>query len=228
MKLIISDLGLRDYKEVLELQRKLMKLRSAGVIKDTLLLVEHNPVITMGRRAKKENLIANEEELAKEAVNIYDVERGGDLTYHGPGQIVGYPIFDLRQHNRDIRKYIENLEKFAIEMLREEYGIEAHGEYGRYTGVWCNTDKIMAIGVGIQKWISIHGFALNVNTKLENFDWIVPCGLQDRGVTSIEKLTGKKQDIFNVKQHIIKYLAKAYGFQDIETRDYSKELQVSR
>jgi lipoyl(octanoyl) transferase len=194
LNLVIWNIGKIDYLSALELQKELAEKRQMGVIGDTLLLVEHPPVITLGTRGKYSNIKVSSEILKENNVSIHEVSRGGDVTYHGPGQIVGYPIFDLKEHGRDIKQFIWNIEEVFIRLLKEEFNITAHREEKEYTGVWVKKDKITAIGIAVKKWITMHGFAFNVNTNLDHFKWIVPCGLAERGVTSLASLLGKPVD----------------------------------
>jgi lipoyl(octanoyl) transferase len=186
----IRMMGNMAYEEALRLQESLQSARILNTIPDTLLLLEHPPVLTMGRRASTANILMSTENLDAMGVRVVDINRGGDVTYHGPGQLVGYPIFDLKGHGRDIRLFLERLEELFIRILAL-YGIRAHGETGRHTGVFCGTDKIVAFGISVRQWVTMHGFAFNVNTDLSHFEWIVPCGLEDRGVTSMQKLLGR-------------------------------------
>ncbi len=190
MAMDIRMMGNMAYAEALHLQESLQAARIQGEIPDTLLLLEHPPVITMGRRASPANILMPKEVLDGMGVQVVDINRGGDVTYHGPGQLVGYPIFDLKCHGRDIRLFLERLEELFIRILAL-YGIQAHGETGRHTGVFCGTDKIVAFGISVRQWVTMHGFAFNVNTDLSHFEWIVPCGLEDRGVTSMRKILGR-------------------------------------
>jgi len=185
IKIQQRDLGLLGYLEALELQRDLVERRKRGEIPDQLLLVEHPHVVTMGRNGRDENLLATPELLARSGIAFHRTDRGGDVTYHGPGQIVGYPIFDLREWKRDVVAYVRGLEQVLIEALAE-FGIPAHREAGS-TGVWTAQGKVAAIGVHISRWVSSHGFALNVDTDLSYFRYIVPCGLT-RPVTSMRAL----------------------------------------
>lgn len=195
MEIDIVFLGRMDYKEALDIQTDLWQKVSTGESRDTLLLVEHPPVLTLGVRGKRENILVSEEELAQQGVSIQQVSRGGDVTYHGPGQIVGYPIMNLNRWGRDIHDFVDRIENTFITLLKDDYGIEAVRGDKTYTGVWVGVEKITAIGIQVRRWTTMHGFAFNVNTNLSHFNWIVPCGLSDRGVTSVEQLTGQKQDI---------------------------------
>lgn len=195
MNLEIIKLGRMDYKEALELQTQLWQKVSSGEGRDTLLLVEHPPVITLGVRGVQEHILLPEEERTRLGVSTVQVNRGGDVTYHGPGQIVGYPIMNLNRWGRDIHDFVRRIENTFITLLMDDYGIRAERGDKTYTGVWVGMEKITAIGIQVKKWTTMHGFAFNVNTDLSHFQWIVPCGLSDRGVTSLEKLTGLRQDM---------------------------------
>lgn len=181
----LRDLGFTEYGEALALQRDLVEKRKAGLIPDQFLIVEHPHVITLGRNGRPENLLANEEVLRRAGVSFYPTDRGGDITYHGPGQVVGYPILDLREWKRDVVAYVRALEQVLIDALAD-FNLAAGRVPGR-TGVWIDGRKIAAIGVHISRWITSHGFALNVTTDLSYFQYIVPCGLA-RPVTSMAEL----------------------------------------
>jgi len=189
----VYKLGSVPYKKALELQLSLLEKRKHGEIGDTLLLLEHPPTFTMGRRGKLEHLLMDHNELVTNSIHFQTIGRGGDITYHGPGQLVVYPIFDLSNYNKDIHKYLRNLEDVIIATLKN---FSIRGERNKaYTGVWVNGEKLASIGIGVKKWISYHGFALNVNTDLSYFEKIVPCGIKDVKVTSIKKLLGNEEDI---------------------------------
>jgi lipoyl(octanoyl) transferase len=181
----IRDLGRLAYGEAHALQRELVEKRKLGEIPDQLLIVEHPHVITMGRNGRQENMLASEEMLKRLGVAYYPTDRGGDVTYHGPGQIVGYPILDLREWKRDVVAYVRSIEQVIINTLGE-VGIEA-GRVQGATGVWVGGAKVCAIGVHISRWVTSHGFALNVDTDLRYFQYIVPCGLT-KPVTSLREL----------------------------------------
>lgn len=209
-KIKVSKLGRMDYQESLEIQERLMKAVQLGEEEDTLLLVEHPPVLTIGKSGKYNNVVVPEDVLKSKGVTIYEVSRGGDVTYHGPGQIVGYPIMDLKKHGRDIRNFVWKIEEVFIRLLKEQYGIVAHREEKKYTGVWVGEEKITAIGIAVKHWTTMHGFAFNVNTNLDHFKWIIPCGLADRGVTSLEKTTGEKQGLERLNNLVINYFCQIF------------------
>ena len=187
----VRRLGRVGYQEALDLQADLVERRRRGEIGDTLLLLEHPPVITLGvkTRNNRTNIIASDAQLAGEGVAVFETGRGGDVTYHGPGQLVGYPIFDLNPHRRDVHRYVRDIEQALIDAVAA-FGVIASRADG-LTGIWVENDKLAAIGVRISRWITSHGFALNVGTNLSHFDLIVPCGIQGRGVTSLERLLGR-------------------------------------
>lgn len=184
-KCAVRPLGRVSYGEALELQQQLVSSRKQGLVPDQLLLLEHPHVITLGRNGHMENLLASAEVLERAGISFYPTDRGGDVTYHGPGQLVGYPILDLREWKRDVGAYVRGVEQAIIDTVGD-YGIEA-GRIPKLTGVWVGDRKIAAIGVHISRWVTSHGFALNVSTDLSYFQYIVPCGLT-KPVTSLAQL----------------------------------------
>jgi lipoyl(octanoyl) transferase len=200
----VRRLGLIGYDEALALQRDLVEQRRANAIPDLLLLLEHPPVITLGVRSDiaRANVVATSERLAELGVMVHETGRGGDVTYHGPGQIVGYPILDLRPDRCDVHKYVRDLEEVMIRVCAA-YGINASRIAG-LTGTWVGAEKIGAIGIRISRWITSHGFAFNVGTDLDHFKLIVPCGITDRGVTSLEKATGRSIAMREVEDEIVR------------------------
>jgi lipoyl(octanoyl) transferase len=190
------------------LQQKLVELRQRDEIGDQLLLLEHPPVITLGRGGKLDNLLASPQILESHGVRFFETTRGGDITYHGPGQVVGYPILHLGEGKRDVRKYVTNLEEVLIRTVAE-YGITAARIEGR-RGIWVGNDKIAAIGVRIARWVTSHGWALNVNTNLEHFRLITPCGLHGTGVTSIERELGRAVPVEEVREILIAKFAEIF------------------
>ena len=184
-------MGACRYKDGLELQKKLVEQRKAGEIGDQLLLLEHPPVITLGvkSRADRSHVVASPDALETEGVEIFETGRGGDVTYHGPGQLVGYPILDLKPDRCDVHRYVRDIEDVMIRTAAA-FGVVAARVPG-LTGAWVGDEKLAAIGVRIARWVTSHGFAFNVNTTLGHFDFIVPCGISDRGVTSLQKLLGR-------------------------------------
>ena len=205
----LIDLGLIAYAPACELQRRTVEARKSGAIPDMLFLCEHPHVITLGRNGKLENLRASERVLRQMNVEFHPTDRGGDITYHGPGQIVGYPILDLTAHQRDVRWYVHQLEETMICATRE-FKIEAH-RVEELHGIWLDTpagaEKLAALGVHLSRWVTSHGFAYNVSTDLRYFDLIVPCGIADRRATSLERALGH-----NVNQReAIERLARHFG-----------------
>jgi lipoyl(octanoyl) transferase len=212
-KIKIINLGRMDYQKALHIQENLVAKRQAGEGVDTLLLVEHPPVLTLGRRGKYSNIIVPEELLKTNNVKVYEISRGGDVTYHGPGQIVGYPIMDLRNYGRDIKDFVWKIEEIFIRLLDREFSIKASREENKYTGVWVGDKKITAIGIAVKKWVTMHGFAFNVNTNLDHFNWIVPCGLADRGVISLEKILGETQDFNKLNDLVARYFCQVFDLE---------------
>ncbi len=190
-KVQVRRLGRIGYADALELQQRLVEERRRGEIGDQLLLLEHPPVITLGVKVRNDrsHVLASPERLATLGVELHETGRGGDVTYHGPGQVVGYPIVDLRPDRCDVHAYVRDLEEVMIRAART-FGVEATRVAG-LTGIWVGNEKLAAIGVRISRWVTSHGFAFNVNTDLSHFALIVPCGINDRGVTSLAKLLGR-------------------------------------
>jgi lipoyl(octanoyl) transferase len=214
---LVRRLGVVPYEEALALQRSLVDDRRAGRIGDTLLLLQHPHVITVGVRGDggRSHILAGPDMLAARGVEIHETGRGGDVTYHGPGQIVGYPILDLNPDRRDVHRYVRDLEEVLIRTAAD-YGIEA-GRIARLTGVWVGAEKLAAIGVRIARWITSHGFALNVSTNLEYFKLIVPCGIADRGVTSFERLLGRPVELADVEERLVQHCSNVFQFSSLHT-----------
>ena len=205
-KCCLRELGRTDYGQALELQRQLAAERQQGLIPDQLLLLEHPHVITLGRNGKAGNVLASDEVLSRAGVSFYPTDRGGDVTYHGPGQLVGYPIIDLREWQRDVGAYVRAVEQVIIDTLAD-YGIAA-GRIPKLTGVWVDDQKIAAIGVHISRWVTSHGFALNVSTDLSYFQYIVPCGLT-KPVTSMAAL-GVVAGLHEVGQTLAEHFGRVF------------------
>ena len=212
--LAVRRLGVVPYADGLALQRSLVEERKAGGGTDTLLLLEHPHVITLGVKLEsaRSHVVASPEQLADRGVELHETGRGGDVTYHGPGQLVGYPILDLRPDRQDVHRYVRDLEEVMIRVCAD-YGIEARRVAG-LTGAWIDTargpEKIGAIGVRLSRWITSHGFAFNVSTRLDHFRLIVPCGISDRGVTSLEQATGRTVPIGEAEDRIVQHFASVF------------------
>jgi lipoyl(octanoyl) transferase len=205
----VRRLGLMPYAEALALQRRLVEERRAGLISDVLLLVEHPPVLTLGVRGDggRSHVLASTEVLTAKGIEIFETGRGGDVTYHGPGQLVGYPIIDLRPDRCDVHRYVRDLEEVLIRVAGD-FDIEATRVPG-LTGIWVGQEKLAAIGVRISRWITSHGLAFNVETNLDHFNLIVPCGIPDRGVTSLRKL-GSAAGLADVESRLILRFAEVF------------------
>lgn len=218
-RLLVQDLGRREYAEVLELQRDLCRRRIAGEAnEDILILVEHEPVITLGRGTRPESLPLAPDEIERRGIDLFEVERGGDVTYHGPGQLVGYPIVDLRQHREDLHWYLRRLEAGLIDALGN-LGIRAGTNPG-LTGVWTGGRKIASIGIHVKQWVTFHGFALNVNTDLSYFDLIVPCGIRDVVMTSVAAELRRSDSAAlwdEARQEVIRGMGQAFDLEPAET-----------
>ncbi|HMC54261.1 MAG TPA: lipoyl(octanoyl) transferase LipB [Gemmatimonadaceae bacterium] len=215
-ELWVVDLGRRQYAEVLELQRAVARARISGEIdQDVLLFVEHEPVITLGRSSKDAHLVADPAQLAARGVEVFEVERGGDVTFHGPGQLVGYPIIDLKRHKQDLHWYLRQIEETVIVGLRD-FGI-AGERVAKYTGVWTGGRKIASIGVHARDWVTWHGFALNVGTELSYFDLIVPCGIPDVVMTSIRRELGVDVAMSDVMRHVAAAAGVVFGLAPVVT-----------
>jgi lipoyl(octanoyl) transferase len=196
----VRQLGRVPYARGLELQQELVAERQAGRIPDQLLLLEHDPVFTLGRNARTANVLLPAETLRERGFEVFETGRGGDVTYHGPGQVVGYPILDLAPDRRDVHRYVRDLEEVMIRTCAE-YGLQASRIQG-LTGAWLGDEKIGAIGVRIARWVTSHGFAFNVGTDLTAFELIVPCGIRGRGVTSLERKLGRPLPLDDVMDRL--------------------------
>ena len=203
-QILVQNIGRKSYKAVWDLQKEMQQQRINGNIEDTLILVEHNPVYTLGKNANEDHLLQSRDE----SVDVFNIERGGDITFHGPGQLVGYPILDLSNYKKSVSWYMRTLEQVLIDTLIE-FKIIAQRNDG-LTGVWVGDEKIAALGVRISRWVTMHGFALNVNPDLSFYDGIIPCGIFDHGVTSMEQLLGETQNNDNVKNMVIEKFNKYF------------------
>jgi lipoate-protein ligase B len=210
-KCYVLNLGLVDYKKAYKLQKHLASARKARKIDDLLLLLEHPPVITLGRGAKRENILASPETLSQEKIEVVEVDRGGDVTYHGPGQLVGYPIINLGNYDKDVHQNLRNLEEVLIRLLKE-YNLEPFRKEG-YTGVWIGDKKVASLGIKVSKWISYHGFSLNINPSLRHFSLIRPCGLPPEKITSLKRLVKQEIDISQVSRKLIKHFGDVFALE---------------
>jgi len=209
----VRSLGTVAYEEGVALQARLVEARRRGEVPDTLLLLEHPHVITLGVKVHRDrsHVVASPEMLARRGVTVHESGRGGDVTYHGPGQLVGYPIFDLNPDRRDLHRYVRDLEEALIRALAA-FGI-AGGRITGLTGVWVDDAKVAAIGVRISRWITSHGFALNLTADLSYFDLIVPCGIRDRGVTSMSRLLGRPVSRADAEPAVVRAFCDVFGRQ---------------
>jgi lipoyl(octanoyl) transferase len=212
----VRRLGVVPYAEGLTIQQELVAARKADRIPDQLLLLEHPPVITLGAKVKddRSHVLASEQALDDAGVEVFEAGRGGDVTYHGPGQLVGYPIIDLRPDRCDVHRYVRDLEQVMI-ATAAAFGVTA-GRVDGLTGAWVGQDKLAAIGVRISRWITSHGFAFNVATDLSHFSLIVPCGIQDRGVTSLSRLLGRAPAMKTVEDAILSAFATVFDRDPVE------------
>ncbi len=214
MHLKVLDIGLCDYDKAHQLQKDILDKVYEGE-DDTLILVEHPKVITMGRNANDGNMLFSEDYIKSLGYELAYIERGGDATYHGPGQLVGYPIFNIKKnHGRSIRRFVETLEEIFIDYLASEKGLTGRRDDSN-SGVFVGNSKITALGLAVKKGITMHGFAFNVNTQLDDYQVIVPCGLTDKGVTSLENELGSIQDMDSVKDAIAKLFVKHYNYETV-------------
>lgn len=212
-ELYYCDIDFIDYKTAWDLQKKVSELRYFNKIPDTFFLLEHPNTYTLGKTADKKNLVGTSDFLQNNKISVYEIDRGGDITYHGPGQIVGYPIMDLGEWEKDTHKYLRALEEVIIKTC-EVFGIAA-GRNSQYTGVWIDNRKIAAIGIKISRWITMHGFAFNINTDLKLFNGIIPCGISDKEVTSLERELNGKQNIGEVKDILLQKFIDEFGYTDV-------------
>jgi lipoyl(octanoyl) transferase len=214
--LLVRRLGLVPYDDALVLQQRLVEDRRQDRIPDQLLLLQHPPVITLGVNARRsrEHVRATDQALADEGVALFETGRGGDVTYHGPGQLVGYPILDLKPDRCDVRRYVRDLEAVLI-AVAAAFGVHA-GRVAGLTGVWVGDAKLAAIGVRISRWITSHGFAFNVSTNLDHFNLIVPCGIADRGVTSLARLLGREVPLGEVERATVRAFCEVFERSPVE------------
>jgi len=221
--LTYCDLGFIDYKEAWDLQKEIFSSRVSGEAEDFLLLLEHPNTYTLGKTAHRENLKGSEDYLKENNISVYDIDRGGDITYHGPGQIVGYPIIDLNNWYKDTHKYLRALEEVIIKTC-SEYGLDCERN-SKHTGVWIGDRKIAAIGIKVSRWVTMHGFAFNVNTDLNLFNGIIPCGIQDKSVTSLNKELNSQITIQEVKDRLLNNFSDVFSYNKVITKQREEVLQ---
>jgi lipoyl(octanoyl) transferase len=208
------DLGKADYKEVWDLQKKIHLYKQENKLEDIIITVEHESVYTLGKTGDRDHILISDEEMKQRGISYYEIDRGGDITYHGPGQLVVYPIFDLNNHYKDTHRFLRDLEEVVIQTLKE-YNINSH-RIEEYTGVWVGEEKICAIGIKVSRWITMHGLALNVNNDLSYFDKIIPCGIFEKGVISMKKEAGKEIDMSGLRSFILKKFSEVFHFENIK------------
>ncbi|MCL4511713.1 MAG: lipoyl(octanoyl) transferase LipB [Bacteroidetes bacterium] len=221
-KTLLIDIGITEYAAAWDLQKALHHERVSLSIPDTVLFTEHFNTYTIGKSGGDDHLLATKEELHEGNVSVFKIDRGGDITYHGPGQIVCYPIIDLNNYYLDIHRYMRDLEEVVIRTL-DQFGIKAHRE-PEYTGVWVDGEKICAIGVKVSRWVTMHGFAFNVNTDLSYFGRIIPCGIFHKGVTSLSQLLERTIDISEVKKVVAEKFAEVFQ-TEIESASFEQFIQ---
>ena len=219
MQCVIYQLGLIEYKKAYRLQKELLHKRSEGQIPDVLLLLEHPPTITIGKSGRLENVLASPARLVEKGIPVLFTDRGGDVTYHGPGQLVGYPIIDLRNRGKDLHRYVRDLEEIIIKTLGD-FSIPATIDEN-HVGVWVQNEEIAALGIAIKRWVSMHGFALNVNTDLEPFSLINPCGFSNRRATSMSNILSQNVSMVAVIERLLAHFSEVF---DAQIELYSNEL----
>jgi lipoate-protein ligase B len=211
MTCVVYSLGLIEYGQAYELQKRLHSARLKGKISDTLLLLEHHPTLTIGKSGSMKNILVSKDKLTNKGIAIFSIDRGGDVTFHGPGQLVGYHIIDLSHRGKDIHRYVHDLEEIIIRTLND-FSIGADSDEGN-AGVWVENEEVAAIGLSVRSWVTMHGFALNVNPNLEYFSLINPCGFSDRKATSMSKILGHEVLMEEVTNRLIANLSKIFATQ---------------
>jgi len=211
MNCTLIDLGLTNYNDAFSLQKQCLEEVKAGSVENFLILNEHRPVYTLGRFAKKENLLIDQDQARSKGIEIVETNRGGDITFHGPGQLVAYPIINLTKFHKDVHKYLHELEELAISVLAD-FNIKAFTVKAR-TGAWTEKGKIASIGIGVSRWITYHGIAINANADLSYFKMINPCGFKDIDVTSMQDILGKKIDFEKLKLSFVDYFSKQFNVE---------------
>lgn len=218
MEVLHANIGLTQFDDAWKLQKAIHLYKQKNRSEDIILTTEHSPVYTLGKSGDRNHLLLKEEQLKANKISYYEIDRGGDITYHGPGQLVLYPIFDLNNYYKDIHRFMRDLEE-AIILTLAQYGIKGHREE-EFTGVWVGNEKICAIGIKVSHWITMHGLAFNINNDLSYFDNIIPCGIFHKGVTSIKNIIGHETDFNNASEILLNNLASIFK---IKIRNVSKE-----
>ncbi len=208
----VVRLGLVDYEKAYSFQKDLLERRIRGEVPDTLILLEHEPVFTVGRSGSAENILLTDEERIAEGIDLREVDRGGDVTYHGPGQVVAYPVFDLNGYGKDVHRFIRSLEEVIIRVLNG-YGLGARRIAG-FTGVWVGEKKIASIGIGVRKWVSFHGLSLNVAPEMRHFSFINPCGLDSGKMTSMKELLERDVSVTEVQEAMIEKFGEIFDLSE--------------
>lgn len=203
------QLATEEYGTALALQKQLNQARREGIMPDVFIFLEHHPCYTVGRKGGFEHILVSDRFLAQEGIRVYETDRGGDITYHGPGQLVCYPILDLNDHGRDVHRYARNVEEAVIATLAA-FGIQGHRKE-EYPGVWVDNSKIAAEGIAVQRWVTMHGVSLNVCPDLNHFSFIVPCGISQMGVTSMEAILGQKVELAEVRTEMQRHLSRLFN-----------------
>lgn len=213
------------YREALSVQHSLHAARRTGTVPDTVILLEHPPVITLGRRGRDSDILATPEQLTREGADVVRIERGGEVTYHGPGQLVGYFIVDLAEHQRQVRRFVWRMEEVILQGLQRWFGIPATRD-AEHPGVWVGPAKIAAVGIAIKERVTFHGFAWNICPDLSHFNWIVPCGIRDRGQTSVAELTGTVPDLDPLRRLSAELIAELYDYREWAVGDWPGDISA--
>ncbi len=214
MKVYHLDLGLIDYESAWNLQKKIHLFKQQNKFEDILITLQHKPVYTLGKTGDRNHILISDKEMKSRGISYYEIDRGGDITYHGPGQLVVYPIFDLNNHYKDTHRFLRDLEDTVIRTLME-YDIEGYREE-EFTGVWVEGKKICAIGINVSRWITMHGLAFNINNDLSYFDKIIPCGIFHKGVNSLSEIKGSQIDIVQLTKILLSKFAIIFNLSQIE------------
>ncbi|MCX5779305.1 MAG: lipoyl(octanoyl) transferase LipB [Firmicutes bacterium] len=224
-RVLCLELGTEEYEQVFELQKQLNQARRNGTIPDIVIFLEHHPCFTIGRNGGWDHILVSHEFLEAQGIRVYETDRGGDVTYHGPGQLVCYPILDLNGFGRDVHLYARRLEETLIRTLRS-FGITS-GRRKEYPGVWVEAAKIAAEGIGVQHWVTMHGVSLNISPDLNHFSLIIPCGISALGVTSMEKILAKKVDLALVRQEMRRQMSDVFGlvWEDVTLENLEEMLE---